>query len=219
MCCAPNSFQKEGIVDMENERLAEPIRGIFIFYWLGVFLMWLTGWRVEGKVPDEKKCVFVVAPHTSNWDVIIAILVTFVLRMRSYWMAKHTIFVPPLSWLLRAYGAVPINRSKSHSVVDQVVAEFNARDTMLIAVATEGTRKYTEYWKSGFYHIALKAKVPIAFGFVDYKRKVAGIGGIMYPTGNVKEDMDKIRAFYEQITPRHPERMGPIRIKDENKSS
>jgi 1-acyl-sn-glycerol-3-phosphate acyltransferase len=184
-------------------------------HWLAEKILALFGWRAVGSLTDCPKCVINVAPQTSKWDFPVLMLVAVVLRVKVAWMGKHTLFRPPFGWIMRGLGGLPIDRSARHNVVEQAVESFRSRDRLLLAIPPEGTRKRTPYWKSGFYHIALGAQVPIAFGFADYHRKVGGIGGVMMPSGNVEADMAQIRGFYSGIAGKRPEQFGEIRLKAE----
>ncbi|HNP84547.1 MAG TPA: lysophospholipid acyltransferase family protein [Kouleothrix sp.] len=180
---------------------------------LARLLLRLMGWRVVGAMPPAPKVVLVVAPHTSNWDFPIMLLLALALGIKAKWMGKHTLFRPPVGWFLRRLGGVPIDRTARHNVVGQAVAAFDAADRMVLAVLPEGTRKRTAYWKSGFYYIAQGAQVPIVLGFADYQRKEGGIGSMIIPSGDMDADMAKLRAFYTGITGRHPEQFGEVRLK------
>ncbi len=201
---------------MQGKDLPKPIRTPLVLHWIGVLVARLTGWRAAGELPDLKKFVVIVAPHTSNWDLPVCVMFSFVLRLRGYWFGKHTIFWPPLGWILRAYGGIAIDRRSHHSFVYRAASLFKERDVLVLAIAPEGTRAYTEYWKSGFYHIAVEAGVPIALAFLDFKHKRCGIGAVVYPTGNIKEDMDKIRDFYSRVEPRHPALRSAVRLREED---
>jgi 1-acyl-sn-glycerol-3-phosphate acyltransferase len=134
-------------------------------------------------------------------------------------MGKHTLFRPPLGWLMRGLGGLPIDRSARHNVVEQAVQSFRERERLVLAILPEGTRKRTPYWKSGFYHIAVGAKVPIALGYADYRRKVGGIGRIFVPSGDVDTDMAIIREFYSRMTGKRPEQFGEIRLKAQDEDT
>ena len=177
-------------------------------------VLWLIGWRTEGEWPrDVRKGVLVVAPHTSNWDFPIMLALALALRIKATWMGKHTLFRPPFGWIFRFMNGLPIDRTGRNNMVDQVVAAFRDRDRMILAVLPEGTRKRTEYWKSGFYHIANGAQVPMVLGFADYGRKVGGIGPTIMPSGDIEADMAKIRAFYSSMKGKRPEQFGEVRVR------
>jgi 1-acyl-sn-glycerol-3-phosphate acyltransferase len=184
-------------------------------HWLANRLLMLFGWRAEGSLVDHPKCVVVVAPHTSNWDFSVMLLIAVALRLKVTWMGKHTLFRPPFGWIMRRLGGLPINRSARHNMVQQAVESFRTHDRLNLAILPEGTRKRTPYWKSGFYHIALGAQVPIAFGFADYRRKVGGIAGVMVPSGDAEADMALIRDFYSGIVGKRPDQFGEIRLKSQ----
>ncbi len=191
----------------------------FYFYWLGRIYLWFGGWRVQGPRPEFDKYVAIFAPHTCLGDMPRAMAMTFVLRVKGNSMIKNSVFVGPLGWLLRRLGAIPIKRDKHLGVVDQVVQEFERRDHIIMAIAPEGTRGYTDHWKSGFYQIAVKAKVPIVCAFWDYERRVTGQAGAIHPTGDMEADMAKIRAIYEKITPKYPSRRSAMRFKTASKDN
>jgi 1-acyl-sn-glycerol-3-phosphate acyltransferase len=169
-------------------------------YWLSSLYLKITGWRVEGKLPDIPKFVIIAAPHTSNWDFPITLAVAYALKMKIYWMGKAVMFRWPFGSLCRWLGGIPIDRSKSTNVVDQAVQAFQNMKNLIMVVPPEGTRKKVRYWKTGFYHIANGANVPIALGFLDYRRKAGGIGPLFFPTGDIDKDMRAIQAFYATIT-------------------
>lgn len=176
----------------------------------------LAGWKFETGKPSIKKYVGLAVPHTSNWDGLLLLTLTASIGLDMKWMVKDAWTKGALNPLPRL-GAVAINRSKANNVVDQMIAQFAARDEFVLFIPPEGTRSRTETWKSGFYHIALGAKVPVVPGYLDYQRKRAGLGDPIEMTGDVKSDMDRIRAFYEMIkpVPCAPAKFGPIRLREE----
>jgi 1-acyl-sn-glycerol-3-phosphate acyltransferase len=161
------------------------------------------GWRTEG-VLSAPKMVLIAAPHTSNWDFPFTLAAAADLGVRINWMGKDSLFRWPFGGLMRRLGGVPVDRRKSNNMVDQMVAAFAACDTMYLVVPPEGTRGKVRRWKTGFYHIALGASVPIALGFVDYRRKVAGVGPTLMPSGDLDADMATIKAFYATVTAKYP---------------
>lgn len=165
--------------------------------------LWLyarAGWQVEGDAPEGDKFVVIAAPHTSNWDLPFMLGVAYTYRIQLRWMGKASLFWPPLGWLMRALGGIPIDRSKANDVVSQMVAIFAAADTLAVAIPPEGTRSKVRKWKTGFYTIAHGAGVPITLGFLDYQRKVGGIGGVFTTTGDYATDLEEIKAFYAGVT-------------------
>ena len=152
-----------------------------------------------------KKYIVAIAPHTSNWDFVIGVIARSVTRIqRARFLGKSSLFKPPLGALFRALGGYPVDRTSSHDMVHQVVSIFDSHKEFILAIAPEGTRKKVDRLKTGFYYIALQAKVPIiAVGF-DYERKKVVIGKPLYPTGNVETDMAHLRSFYASIKGKNP---------------
>lgn len=163
-----------------------------------------AGWRLSGDIPDARKYVIIAAPHTSNWDLPMTLAIVFAFRIKIYFLAKHTLFTPPFGIFLRWLGGIPVDRSKAGNFVEQAVELFAKNDDLILLVPPEGTRKQVRTWKSGFYHIANGAKVPIALGFIDFKRKLAGLGGTYVPSGNFESDLLNIQAFYADISGKNP---------------
>ncbi len=168
---------------------------------------WLIGWKTEGNVPPHiKKCVMVAAPHTSNWDGPIAITAFILLDIKARFLVKKELFKFPLNLVIKAFGGIPVNRTKKTNMVDSMVALFDNYKELVLLIPPEGTRGYVKEWKSGFYYVALNAGLPIMLGYLDYKRKIAGIGPAFYPTGDFQKDLVEIKKFYKTITPRYPEK-------------
>lgn len=180
---------------------------------VGKLFLRLFGWRPVGVLPEESKFVAVGAPHTSGWDLPLGIGVILSFGVKVYWMAKDSLFHPPLGWLLRSLGGIPIDRSTRRNVVNYMAETFNNHDQLIVALMPEGTRKRVEYWKTGFYYIASQAQVPMVPAFLDYKRKVGGIGPVIPLSGDIEADLEHIKAFFADITPRHPERFGEIKVR------
>ena len=183
--------------------------------WVGKTFLKVLGWRLEGSLPNVPKYVFIAAPHTSNWDFLIFLAVTFAFRMRCIWMGKQSLFRPPFGVLFTWLGGIPIDRSSSQSVVGQAVQAFQSREEIIMGISPGGTRKKTDHWKKGFYYVALGANVPLVFGFADYGRKVAGFGPTFMPTGDIQADMEIIRDFYKDIKGKFLENVSDIRVKQE----
>lgn len=176
------------------------------FRWFSKFMLKIMGWRLEGDLPDVPRCVAVIAPHTSNWDFPLVMFFVFALRFTVSWVAKHTMFRPPFGIFFRFLGGIPVERSRSHNLVQQVVETIEGRERIWLGITPEGTRAKVKAWKTGFYRIALGARIPMALVYLDYGRKVVGVGPIIEPTGDIEADMAKIHDFYVTITPRHPDR-------------
>ncbi len=181
------------------------------------FVLGLAGWRTEGRLPPIPKFVLVGAPHTSNWDLPFTLLTAFALRARIHWMGKEALFRRPFKGFFQWLGGIPVKRSQSHNLVEQSIQQFHRTEKLILTIAPAGTRQRVIRWKTGFYHIACGAKVPIALGFLDYRRKVGGIGPLVYPTGNISADMETIRAFYDGITGKNPAQS--MAVEDFNRSN
>jgi 1-acyl-sn-glycerol-3-phosphate acyltransferase len=177
----------------------------------------LSGWQFEGEKPSVKKYVCLAVPHTSNWDGVLLVMVTRSIGMSMSFMIKGSWVKGPFAPLLKGLGAIPIDRSRSHNVVSQMIDEMKSRDELALVIPPEGTRRRADYWKSGFYHIARGANVPVVPGYLDYGRKRAGLGPPIEMTGDVRADMDKIRDFYTKLgpAPHRPECFGPMRLREE----
>lgn len=167
-------------------------------------LMRLLGWRFAGAVPNLPKMVIIGAPHTSNWDWPLAMVALLVLGIRVWWMGKHTFVDGPLRPLLRRMGGVPINRTRAHGVVAQMVDEFAAREQFLLGLSPEGTRSYVPRWKMGFYHIARQANVPIVPISLDYGRRLIGIGPAIDAAEEETAVLAQIEQFYHGVTGKNP---------------
>lgn len=185
-----------------------------ISYGIGWLYLKLSGWKLVGEMPDVPRSMLIVAHHTSNWDFPTGLALSFVMRIKAYWLGKHTLFKKPFGGFMRWLGGVPVDRQVAGSVVDQIVQLFNSKEEFIFVIAPEGTRRKVEHWKDGFYRIAAQAKVPITCGYLDYKRKTGGIGKIVMPTGNIKEDMQKIAEFYATVVGKIPEQQGEVRLKE-----
>lgn len=173
--------------------------------WFGRSLLKLTGWRIDGQLPQRSKMVIAVAPHTSNWDFFLGIAVLFALRIRIRFLGKHTIFVPVIKQLLEWLGGIPVDRRSAHGLVDQVTAQFNQNQKMILAVAPEGTRSRVYPWKTGFLAIAHKAKVPVVLIGFDFKHKSVRIGPSIMTSGDFNQDMNKVYGFFSIMPAKYPE--------------
>ncbi len=172
--------------------------------WLALILYRCFGWRTEGAKPDLSRYVIIAAPHTSNRDIFFTVCLAFIYRLKPQMMMKAEWFFWPLSPMFRWLGAIPIDRNRSTNVVAQSIKAFQDNEEMILVVPPAGTRRKVLYWKTGFYHIANGAGVPIALGYLDYRRKVGGFGPTVRTTGNIENDMATIRSFYAHISGKHP---------------
>ena len=184
--------------------------------WLGRTALRLAGWRVDPAVPLAPKYVLLAVPHTSNWDFVVMMAAGMALGVWPHWVGKHTLFAPPFGALARALRGIPVDRRGAANMVEQLAAQFAAREQLVLAMPPEGTRGRAAYWKSGFYRVALAAGVPVALGSVDFATRTAAIGPLWIPTGDMHADMDVLRAFYADKQGRYPEHQGPIRLEAED---
>lgn len=180
---------------------------------LAKLLFRLCGWRTEGAVPQPPRFVIIAAPHTSNWDAFIMVTAAYIFRVKLAWFVKDAAFVFPLGPIVRFFGGIPIDRKARNNVVGQAVARFQNTDRLILAVPPEATRKRSDSWKTGFYHIARGAGVPIVLGYVDYGRKVAGLGPAFVPTGDIQTDFKVFDVFYAAVTPKFPAQRGTVAVR------
>jgi 1-acyl-sn-glycerol-3-phosphate acyltransferase len=159
-------------------------------------MMGIRGWRVEGAFPDIPRMVLIVAPHTSNWDFLTGTWVKLAMRMGARFVGKHTLFRGPLGVLMRWLGGVPVDRTNAAGFVEQTARVLRKSERMTLVLAPEGTRKYTDRWKSGFYRIAVAAGVPIVLAGFDYPRKVIVFGPTIEPTGDYERDLALIQSHF-----------------------
>lgn len=193
-----------------------PPQSSIVLSWIGKAFLKLNGWRIEGEVPQVSHAVIIANPHTSLWDAIYMLAVAWGMRIRLSWMTKHTVFRWPFRSFLYWVGAIPVDRTGRHDTVEQMKQWIHNQERTLLAIAPSGTRSRRDHWKSGFYHIARAAQVPIVMGFLDYARKCGGVGGMIRPTNNMRADMDQLREFYRDIRGRKPELETTIRLRGES---
>ena len=171
------------------------------------FIFWLFGWKIDERTPEGvKKCVIVVGPHTSNWDFVLGKMAFITYGVQGRFLIKKELFFPPLGWILKAMGGVPVDRKQRNNLTDTAVKFFNDNETMYLVFTPEGTRSYNPNWKKGFYYIAQKANVPIYICYMDYANKKGGFHSMFYPTGNVDEDILYIKDILKQYKGRFPEK-------------
>lgn len=173
------------------------------------------GWKAVPMHHDINKSVVIMAPHTSTWDIVIGMCTLLSTDLQLNWVGKKELFKGPLGSMFRAWGGVPLDRAGTKNLVEAMASTIKKAETFHYGIAPEGTRSYAKNWRSGFYHIAMQAKVPMVFYFMDFKKKIAGCGPLFRPTGNIKEDMEVIREFYSTISPRNPEKCGDILLQAE----
>lgn len=183
---------------------------------LGRSVLRLRGWRLEGSPPDEPKYVMIAAPHTSNWDLLYLLAMSFVSGVKLSWLGKDSLFKGWMGRLMRVLGGVPVRRGERSGMVDSLADEFGAAESLVIVIPPEATRSYTDHWKSGFYRVAKAAEVPISCGYLDYANKVGGFDTVIRPSDDLAADMDKFRAFYADKQGKYPDNVGVVRLHDED---
>ncbi|WOH37629.1 lysophospholipid acyltransferase family protein [Thalassotalea fonticola] len=172
--------------------------------WLSRHLLTLLGWRISGSFPNEKKLILAVAPHTSNWDFFIGVVVKLALDLKLNFLGKDAIFIWPFKIWLEAIGGIAIDRKSAHGVVGQMVDKFAQQDTLVLALAPEGTRSKVQQWKTGFLHIAQKAKVPVLPIQIDYKTKQVIFYQARNITADIDEELQDIKAIFNKDCAKNP---------------
>ena len=167
-------------------------------------LLGLFGWQIEGVLPDLRKCVAIAAPHTSNWDFFFGICAASAMDLRVSWAGKHTLFRWPFGVFMRWLGGIPVTRGSREGVVSQIVRIMERHERFIFGLSPEGTRKRVERWRSGFYHVACQAGVPIVLAYFDSARKVVGVGPVFEPTGDFDTDIGRIQGFYRDKVAKKP---------------
>ncbi len=183
--------------------------------WLARLFLSATGWKPEGERPAAERYVLIAAPHTTNWDFLYLLAFAEHFGLTISWLGKASLFRAPLGPLMRALGGIPIERSRSENRVAEMAQVFVDREALGLVVPAEATRSRAEYWKSGFYYIALTAGVPVVMSYLDYASKRGGFGPAFMPSGDVARDMDAVRAFYADKKGKYPDAFGPVRLREE----
>jgi 1-acyl-sn-glycerol-3-phosphate acyltransferase len=180
---------------------------------LSKIIFWLAGWSLQPNWPQGvKKAVLIAIPHTSNWDLMYARAAFYLMDIPAVrFTIKKEVMIGPLGWFLSSLGAIPIDRKripggKKQTYTEAMTQMLNQRDELVIMVTPEGTRSAVKKWKSGFYHTALGANVPIVVGYLDYKKKEAGIGPCIYPNGDMEGQIEELKAFGRTVVPKYPEK-------------
>lgn len=172
-----------------------------IYEWIFLRMM---GWEIHGSMPDLKKYIIVVAPHTSNWDFMIGVFTRKILGFNSRFVAKKELFIFPFGMFFKWMGGYPVDRKKHSNFVDMVVQIFKEEDEFIVAMTPEGTRSYNPNWKSGFYHIAKQAKVPIVTSAIDYSKKCIVFSEPFYPELSAEETIVELKKYFSQFVGKNP---------------
>lgn len=154
------------------------------------------GWSLRYEDPGTRRYVLIAAPHTSNWDFPLGLLAGWGMNLKANWMGKHTLFYSFMGPVFRALGGIPVDRGEAGELIEQMAERFAGADHLVLAIAPEGTRKFQEHWKSGFWHIARAAKVPIVMAALDYSAREVSVGGAFMPSDDREADFEIIRQFY-----------------------
>lgn len=178
---------------------------------LATWILRRLGWAIQADDPGFAKYVLIAAPHTSNWDFPLGIAAAWALGLDAHWLGKHTLFRWPYGWFFRALGGIPVRRDQARNLIPAIADIFARSERLILALAPEGTRGRTDHWKTGFYHIARAAGVPIVMAYLDYGKKQVGIGGAFYPGDDMEAVFTRIRAFYADRRGKRPENESDIR--------
>jgi len=171
----------------------------------------INGWKIHaGNLREIKRCVMIVAPHTSMMDFFIGRAAFYCMHLKNVkFLIKREMFKFPIGWIIKSLGAIPIDRSRGNNTVKEASELFNKYQNIYLLLTPEGTRKKTAKWKKGFYQIAMNAGVPIAMLYMDYEKKEGGLGGILYPTGDFDKDFESVKSLYKNVSAKHPENFNP----------
>ena len=175
------------------------------FSFIGTSILWVTGWKVKGTIPDMKKLLVIIAPHTSNWDFVYGMSLVLSLKIKIYWLGKHTIFKKGFRRLLKNLGGIPVNRQDSKNIISDVIDISKREGGILIGLSPEGTRKKAEKWKSGFLRMAQSMECPILLATIDYPSKEISFRELFYPTGDNQRDIEHLKKYYKDFIGKIPE--------------
>lgn len=181
---------------------------------LAIVFLWSAGWKIDSKFPAAKKQVFIVGPHTSNWDYIYLILASMYYGVKLRWVGKKELFeLPwPISKIMYATGGIPVDRTKKNNIVKSLSDEINKSEEFYLCIPPEGSRSKQKGWRTGFYYIAVAAQVPISCGYLDYKLKRIGVKDSFMPSKDIAKDFLRFKEIYELITPKRISEKTPVVI-------
>ena len=171
---------------------------------IGSVILKVMGWRIEGAFPSDAKFIAAVAPHTSNWDFVIAITVKLKLGLKVQFLGKHSIFIGPFGYLLKKLGGIAVDRSAAHGVVEQITQQFNQQDALILGLAPEGTRKYTKQWKTGFLYMASAANVPVVPMRLDYRSKTFTVLPALDIAHDIKSELTRFKQLFPKEVAKYP---------------
>ena len=194
--------KSKSLVNIPERFLAQRNR---LLSYVGTCLLSVTGWKVTGQIPDMKKLLVILAPHTSNWDFVYGMAMVLSLKMKIYWLGKHSLFKKGVTRLLKSLGGIPVNRNDSKNIINDVLDIANREGGILIGLSPEGTRKKAEKWKSGFLRMAQSMECPILLVAIDYPSKEISFRELFYPTGDNQRDIEYLKKYYKDFMGKIPE--------------
>ena len=180
---------------------------------IGRAVLWCTRWRIEGDPPATAKYVLIAAPHTTNWDLLYLLAMSFATSVRISWLGKDTLFRGPVGTVLRGLGGVPVARDQRSGLVSSLAREFAIADRLVVVVPPEGTRGRTDHWRTGFYRVACAADVPIVCSYLDYSRRIGGFGPVIEPSGDIAADLPLFQEFYADKQGKYPDQQSVIALR------
>jgi 1-acyl-sn-glycerol-3-phosphate acyltransferase len=180
---------------------------------LSQIILSIFGWQIIGRFPFEDKYIVVGAPHTSNWDFVLMLLLRYATGTNLHFVGKASLFRWPFGFFMRRLGGIPVDRTSRNNFVEQVIELINRNDQLIIGITPEGTRGKTTYWRSGFYYMAIGAHVPILLVSIDYQQRQLEIGSLIYPSGDLQKDFSSMRKFYAGKRGKYPSKQGEIRLR------
>lgn len=175
---------------------------------IGRFLLWSYRWRVEGEVHNAKKFIVILAPHTSRWDFLTNMAIMLALGLQNRWFVADVFCWWPLGNFMRWLGGIPIDRSCPQDLVSFTISKFADHDELILALYPEGATRKMKKWKTGFWHIARGADIPIQFLAIDYKKRASVFGPVIQPSDDIEADMKMIQKYFKDVTPRDTEKFG-----------
>ena len=190
------------VIRISESQIPERLRGsrsIFLRK-IARFGINFSGWAIKGEVPDEERIIIIAAPHTSNWDFVLAMLAIFGLNIKLRWLGKHSIFKPGFKSFFKWLGGIPVYRDNPSTLIENVVEIVKKEKSIVIAMTPEGTRKKIKRWKTGFVRIAKQTQSKILLISIDAPNKSIGIGKIFNPTGDNEKDLAFIQNYYKSFT-------------------
>ena len=176
-----------------------------LFSFVGTSLLSISGWKVSGQIPDMKKLLVVLAPHTSNWDFVYGMALILSLKIKIYWLGKHSIFKKGVTRLLKSLGGIPVNREDAKNTINDVLEIAKREGGILIGLSPEGTRKKAEKWKSGFLRIAQSMECPILLVALNSPPKEISFRELFHPTGDNQRDIEYLKKYYKDFIGKIPE--------------